>query len=446
LSWWGGKQDAATREGHPVPPSRALEVDLRSLGVALGCALVLLLVVASVALGAVPANDDFADREVLSGSLPIEVMRSNVEATKEEGESISFFAAGHSMWFEWEATATEWVTIGACGSDFPAVVAIFTGGEIASLSRAVSGNSAEGPHCPYSEREYTFKAHAGTDYVVGVDGNSFGFPEAQAPIVEGTVELRIESTPLPPNDDFANAANLTATGEIYEFEPENRFYFARLQGYNWTATKEPEEPDHEGDPGGASVWYEWTAPATGTLRMSACCFAFPAVGVYTGDSLGALAEVSTRSEFPPEVTASVIAGQTYRIAVDGRLDEGTGEPARVFFAISAFMTLPPLWLGPVSQPGGAASDPPDVTAPNTRINRRVPRRHPLIWAFDLRSSEPGVTFRCKIDKKRFTFCSSPLTSRGLRPGPHTLEVVAVDQAGNVDPSPAIARFKVHRHR
>jgi hypothetical protein len=260
------------------------------------------------------------------------------------------------------------------------------------------------------------------------------------------VKLRIESTPPPANDDFANPADLTTTGKIYDLEPRSRFYFARLQGYNWTATKEPGEPEHEGNPGGASVWYEWTAPATGTLRMSACCFAFPVVGIYTGDSLGTLTEVPTQSEFPPEVTASVIGGQTYRIAVDGKLDEGTGEPARVFFAISAFMSLPPLPQGRVSQASDVAGDSLDVTPPDTRINRRVPRRHPFVWAFNFRSSEPGATFRCEIDKKRFTACSSPLTSRGLRPGPHTLEVAAVDQAGNVDLSPAIARFKVHCHR
>src|SRR5690242_5200368 len=72
--------------------------------------------VAPVGALAAPANDDFANREVLVGDVltegPIAVTRSNVEATPEEGEPISVFAAGHSVWFEWEAKSTGWVTIG----------------------------------------------------------------------------------------------------------------------------------------------------------------------------------------------------------------------------------------------------------------------------------------------------------------------------------------------
>ena len=87
VSRWGGKQDAAAPEGHPVPPSLALEVRRRKvLGGVLSVAMAGLLLLASAALAAPPANDHFADREVLSGSLPIEVTRTNVEATQEEGE------------------------------------------------------------------------------------------------------------------------------------------------------------------------------------------------------------------------------------------------------------------------------------------------------------------------------------------------------------------------
>src|SRR3954454_8952507 len=49
---------------------------------------------------AAPANDNFANREVLSGSLPIEVMGSNVEATSESGEPTAG-TYGRSVWFEW---------------------------------------------------------------------------------------------------------------------------------------------------------------------------------------------------------------------------------------------------------------------------------------------------------------------------------------------------------
>jgi len=174
--------------------------------------------------------------------------------------------------------------------------------------------------------------------------------------------------------------------------------------------------------------------------MSACCFAFPVVGIYTGDSLGALTEMSTQSEFPPEVTASVIAGQTYRIAIDGRFDEGTGEPARVFFAISAAMVLPPLSQAPVFQLGSVAGDSLDAAAPNTMIGKRVLKRRPPIWSFHFESTEPGSTFRCKLDRQPYRRCGSGKRYTDLAPGRHTLKAFAVDPAGNADSSPAVAHF------
>lgn len=398
------------------------------------------LVAPASALAAPPANDDFADRQPLSGPLPIEANGSNVEATKEGevGEGISVFAAGHSVWFEWEAPSTGWVTIGACGSDFPAVVGIFTGSSLGSLSKVAEGNAKEGPHCLYAEREYTFKAIAGTEYAIGVDGNAYTGPQ-EAPVdTEGEIELRIEATPPPANDDFADAADLTAAADIYEIEPGERFYFARLEGYNWTATKEVGEPAHQGDPGGASVWYEWTAPATGTARMSACCFGGPLLGIYTGNALGALVPVPTESEFPPEVRAEVTAGQTYRIAVDGQFDELTGEATKVWFSVNAWMNLPPL---PPPPDPPAIGPQPDLLAPETSVSKRVLKRKPPIFIFRFGASEPGSTFLCALDRRPFKPCGSSRTFRKPIPGRHKLRVVAVDAAGNADPTPAVARFR-----
>jgi hypothetical protein len=392
-----------------------------------------------------PANDDFADREVIEGTLPVEVTRSNVEATKEGegGEGISVFAAGHSVWFEWQAPATEWVTIGACDSDFPAVIGIFTGGSLGSLTKVVSGNPAEGPHCPYSEREYTFKATAGTDYVIGVDGNGFTGPEPVPVETEGEIVLRIESTPPPANDDFADAADLTAAGKIYEFEPEERFYFARLEGYNWGATKETGEPEHEGDPGGASVWYEWTAPATGTVRMSACCFAGPLLGVYTGSSVDALTPLPTESEFPPEVRAQVTGGQTYRIAVDGVFDEATGEATQVWFSVNASMNLPP--LPPDQETPNLFEEPPKPQPPQppeTRITGRTLKHRIGLARFRFESTAAGGAFQCKLDKGAFKPCASPKTYRHLKPGRHSFKVRAMDGAGLLDPTAAVGGFRI----
>lgn len=60
--------------------------------------------------------------------------------------------------------------------------------------------------------------------------------------------------------------------------------------------------------------------------------------------------------------------------------------------------------------------------------------------FTFGSSEPG-TFECRADDAPFAACTSPWTI-GLADGPHTVQVRAVDEAGNADPTPATRSFTV----
>ena len=74
----------------------------------------------------------------------------------------------------------------------------------------------------------------------------------------------------------------------------------------------------------------------------------------------------------------------------------------------------------------------EVTAgPSGRIDR--PRRDALRFRFA--STEPGSSFECRIDRRRWRSCEPPLSVRaGL--GRRTLGVRAIDGAGNVDATPA----------
>jgi len=410
------------------------------------------------ASAAAPANDDFADREVLSGPLPIEVERSNIEATKEGGEFIPGLApAGHSVWFEWEADGTDWVTIGACDDEFPTILGVFTGSELTALTPAASGNADEGPDCPYSQRQYTFKALDGTKYVIAVDGNVFHLPDAPLPVTEGEIVLRIEATPPPPNDDFADAGDLV--GRIDEEPGGNRFYFAHTQGYNWEATTEPGEPIDE-TPSGASVWYSWTAPESGKYLFGGpCCGLGLNWGLYGGDSVDDLTPylaATGGAEF------NATAGTTYRILVYGTPDLGTGEPTMASFGFFISASLPPLPPPPAggSQERTPASDltPPETTLlPVGHYRQRTLGLRTKFFVF--RSSESPSAFRCRLDGRPFVDCGvhhplpcatpvtpsaacSAKTYRNLKPGRHKFEVFAIDAAGNADPNPAKAQFKV----
>lgn len=86
--------------------------------------------------------------------------------------------------------------------------------------------------------------------------------------------------------------------------------------------------------------------------------------------------------------------------------------------------------------------PADATAPDTGVSAlpvvRIRRRRTLAF-FNLTSTEPGSTFKCSLDGSPFFACVSPL-GMILRRGAHSLTAVAIDKAGNMDPSPA--RFVV----
>lgn len=412
------------------------------MGVAIGL-LVALAVWAPAAQAAAPANDNFADRELLSGALPIEATRSNVEATKEAGENLGGFQAGHSIWFEWRAPSSDWFTIGACDESFRHVVGVFTGTAVNTLTKVASGNRNEGPNCPFSERQFSFEAMAGADYEIAIDGNPFYVPPSPMPPTEGSTTLRIEETPDPPNDDFAEARQIV--GSIEEEEPgQGGFYFANVLGYNWTADKEAGEPDHAGDPGGASVWYSWTAPVSGLARFSLCCgFETLLATMYTGNAVGALTPLASASGFG-QLNVPVVGGSSYRIAVDGPQDISTGEAARAGFQLQVWMDVPPSLPVQPQDRLGVPAPLPDTVAPNTAIGKRKLGRHSAKFWFS--ADEAGAGFRCRLDRRTATACGSPKAFHGLAPGRHVFEVYAVDAAGNADPSPATARFAIARPR
>jgi hypothetical protein len=112
----------------------------------------------------------------------------------------------------------------------------------------------------------------------------------------------------PANDAFASAEELS--GRV-----------ASTEGLNKDATKEDLEPDHAGEPGGASIWYRWTAPGDGRAVVSTCGSDFDTVlAVYTGQSVDDLAEKAANDDacgYGSQTSFDASEGETYRIAVDG---------------------------------------------------------------------------------------------------------------------------------
>ena len=153
-----------------------------------------------------------------------------------------------------------------------------------------------------------------TPYVGGTHTLMFKFTSDYSEHYEGWYLDDIALTALlapPMNDNFANATFLTGVS-------------GSASGTTLAGTKESGEPNHGGNSGGASIWYQWTAPAS--LRTT-----FDTLGsgwdtllaVYTGQSVSGLTLVAQNDDdsiddtFESRVTFSAKAGATYWIAVDG---------------------------------------------------------------------------------------------------------------------------------
>lgn len=154
----------------------------------------------------VPTNDDFANAEVISGSTGSESV-DNTDATGETGEpDHAGHAAGLSVWYRWEATATGSVTfdtvggVSNVGGGIDTVMGVYTGSSVNALTEVASNDDV--PSDAHSV--VTFGATANTVYYIAVDlYDGAGYP--------GTLVLNWQSGSPAPAPTPA-AANRIAFG------------------------------------------------------------------------------------------------------------------------------------------------------------------------------------------------------------------------------------------
>ena len=79
----------------------------------------------------------------------------------------------------------------------------------------------------------------------------------------------------------------------------------------------------------------------------------------------------------------------------------------------------------------------DQDPPNTSLSSSFPTGRSAVFTF---AADEPATFQCSLDDAGYAPCSSPRAYDKLHPGWHTFSVRAVDPAGNLDPSPAQARW------
>jgi hypothetical protein len=152
-----------------------------------------------------------------------------------------------------------------------------------------------------SSRVIILNPVSGTVYQIAVDGYNGSF---------GNIKLNWSQRPPPANDNFANAQVISGGA-------------GTVNADNLLATKEAGEPNHTGNAGGSSIWYRWSAPATGSVTIDTLGSDFDTMlAVYTGSAYGALTTIASNDDIGGGVVLSRVTftanlGATYMVAVDG---------------------------------------------------------------------------------------------------------------------------------
>lgn len=248
-----------------------------------------------------PPNDAFSAATRVAGSM-VNLIADLAGATTETGEvGAGAYFAQRTAWFRWTSPGDGWLWMdcNTPGDGFAASVS--SGDRLDQLVRLTSGLAEWGP--------VRTPVRGGSDLVISLDALSSGLPQA--------VEWTIRWFANPTNDSFAQAQRV---------EGMNPEFF----GINFGATREPGEPERRTWPASRpidrTVWFRWTAPATGWVRLEnqdpSTPVHFERLPVFfepfVGDSLETLVSLwpeGERLEPTRRLEFQVEAGRTYSFLV-----------------------------------------------------------------------------------------------------------------------------------
>ncbi|MDX6662086.1 MAG: hypothetical protein QOG09_188 [Solirubrobacterales bacterium] len=297
-------------------------------------------------------NDNLASATVQTGSSWADFGNDGSYSAEPGEDSHDGVTASRSLWEKWTAPANAKVTVETCFTNtYDNVLEVYSGPVSSPTFAGLNSLAEDDDGCGGTSKnaKLTFFATAGTTYYIALDHKS-----------GGEINWYMTLNTAPANDDFSGAVLTGAPVSV--------------QGTTDHASKQPNEPNHAGQPGGASVWYSWTAPTTGNYLVQTCAASFDSVlavyepgagGIFAGgislvvsadDGCGAPAGGS-------RATLAATQGTTYFIAIDGGPDLGqaaqggfrldvAAAPANDDLANAAGLTAFPLSPATVLSAGG----------------------------------------------------------------------------------------------
>lgn len=249
------------------------------------------------------ANDPFAGAQAITGASGT-ASGTTIGASREAGEPAhGGQGASASIWYRWTAPSSGTLRVTTQGSTFDTLLGAYTGMSVGALT-PLDANDDNGGGGLWSS--IAIPVTAGSTYYLAVDGYG-GYTGA------GTLNWTLSgSSPAPPavpNDMFSAAQEITGTS-------------GSVTGSTVGAKREANEPVHGDASGRASIWYRWTAPASGTLSVNTQGSSFDTLlASYTGTAVSSLTQLAADDDSGGNRTSAisipVTSGTTYRIAVDG---------------------------------------------------------------------------------------------------------------------------------
>lgn len=239
-----------------------------------------------------PDNDTFAERKTIEAS----DVSTNIGAGVDNGEPDHAGAGStQSVWWTFSLSHSGQITVDTQGSDFDTALAVYTGNTITGLIEVASNDNA----LLNWASEVSFYAQAGVDYHVAVCGGQLGGNYHN--VFSGNVQLNVR----PANDDLEDRLVISGlqgqhTGVQNGATVEEDLFFA-FSGYRPRRT----------------IWWSWTAPATGDILFSI------EAAMANRYRLGVFRNNGTFSEPELVVKEQIIGDFADKIDVSLRVSEGS---------------------------------------------------------------------------------------------------------------------------
>jgi uncharacterized repeat protein (TIGR01451 family) len=199
----------------------------------------------------------------------------------------------------------------ACFSDSASFLTMLAPGALIAAGGSTQGGTSQAaPHVAgaIATLRSTFPTETIDQIAARLTSSGVSVTDARNGIVKP--RLNLLAAARPGNDSFATRFSLSGSS-------------GTATGVSLLATKESGEPNHAGNSGGQSVWWKWTASATGQVSLDTHGSGFDTLlAVYTGTAVGALTSVSANDNDGSGSGASGLlfqaqSGTQYVFAIDG---------------------------------------------------------------------------------------------------------------------------------